>query len=173
MNDLALVLSAARFAAERHRDQRRKDAAASPYINHPLQVAEALATIGGVDDATVLAAALLHDTVEDCGVAPAELVERFGAAVAAIVAEVTDDRTLSKAARKQAQIAHAASRSRGAKLVKLGDKLCNVRDVAGAVWTAERKAEYVGWAGQVVDRIRGTNAALEAAFDAAARAAGG
>ena len=165
MNDLTLVISAALFAAEQHKDQRRKDAGATPYINHPLQVAHAIATIGGVTDARIIAAALLHDTVEDCDVLPEELSQRFGSEVAAIVAEVTDDRALAKPQRKQMQITKAATKSRAAKLVKLGDKLCNVRDVVQAQWTSERKAEYVAWAGQVIDQIRGTNVALETAFD--------
>lgn len=169
--DLVLVLDAAAFAADKHRRQRRKDAEATPYINHPLALATILAKEGGVADAEVIAAALLHDTVEDTETTPAELEARFGPAVAAIVAEVTDDKSLPKAERKRLQVTRAAHKSPGAKLVKLADKIANLRDIAAsppADWDAARKANYVRWASEVVSGMRGTNAALEAAFDAAA-----
>ncbi len=171
--DLVLVLDAAAFAAEKHRRQRRKDAEATPYINHPLVLATILAREGGVADADVIAAALLHDTVEDTETTPAELEVRFGTRVAGMVAEVTDDKLLPKAERKQLQIAHAPGKSHGAKLVKLADKIANLRDLAvspPADWDQARKADYVRWAGEVVAGLRGTNPALEAAFDAAAAA---
>lgn len=173
--DLVLVLDAAAFAADKHRRQRRKDAEATPYINHPLALATILAKEGGVADAEVIAAALLHDTVEDTETTPAELEARFGPTVAAIVAEVTDDKSLPKAERKRLQVTRAAHKSPGAKLVKLADKIANLRDIAAsppADWDAARKADYIRWASEVVSGMRGTNAALEAAFDAAAAAFG-
>ena len=126
---MRLLLRAAVFAAERHRAQKRKDAQASPYINHPLQVAELLASVGGVDDARVLAAAVLHDTLEDTQTTPAELEERFGSEVRVMVEEVSDDKSLPKLERKRLQIDHASGLSAGAKLIKLGDKISNVKDV--------------------------------------------
>lgn len=171
--DLVLVLDAAAFAADKHRRQRRKDAEATPYINHPLALATILAREGGVGDAEVIAAALLHDTVEDTETTLPELEARFGANVAAMVAEVTDDKALPKAERKRLQVAHAAHKSPGAKLVKLADKIANLRDIAAsppADWDQERKAQYVRWASEVVAGLRGSNAALEAAFDAATAA---
>ena len=62
---ISIVLQAALFAAEKHKNQRRMDAEASPYINHPIALANVLATEGGVTDGEVLCAALLHDTIED------------------------------------------------------------------------------------------------------------
>ena len=168
--DLALLLKALAFAAHKHRDQRRKDAEASPYINHPIALAEVLAGEGGVADIEVLAAALLHDTIEDTATTVEELQQQFGARIAAIVAEVTDDQKLPKAERKRLQIVHAAGLSGGAKLVKLADKICNLRDVAvrpPAKWDLERRREYFDWARQVIDGLRGAHPALEAAFDAA------
>lgn len=168
--DLVLVLDAASFAADKHRRQRRKDAEASPYINHPLALADILAKEGGVEDAKVIAAALLHDTVEDTETTIEELAARFGKRVASMVAEVTDGKSLSKDERKRLQIAKSASKSRGAKLVKLADKIANLRDLASAPpadWSIERKAEYFEWAKNVVQGLRGTNASLEAAFDEA------
>jgi guanosine-3',5'-bis(diphosphate) 3'-pyrophosphohydrolase len=165
---VALILRAAAFAAERHRDQRRKGSAAAPYINHPLGLANLLAECG-VEDPTVLAAALLHDTVEDTETTPEELAESFGAEVAAIVVEVTDDKALPKADRKRMQIEHAAHLSDQAKLVKLADKICNLRDLSQSPpdWPLERKREYFDWAKAVVEQLRGTNARLEAMFTAA------
>jgi len=167
---LALLFRALAFAAHKHRDQKRKDAEASPYINHPIALAELLAGEGGVTDIEVLAAALLHDTIEDTDTSLEELRAEFGARIAGMVAEVTDDTNLPKAERKRLQIEHAAGISDGAKLVKLADKICNLRDVADrppAKWDLQRRQEYFEWARQVIDRLRGAHAGLEAAFDAA------
>jgi GTP diphosphokinase / guanosine-3',5'-bis(diphosphate) 3'-diphosphatase len=170
--DLALLFRALAFAAHKHRDQRRKDAEASPYINHPIALAEILAGEGGVADAEVLAAALLHDTIEDTDTSLEELRAEFGERIAAMVAEVTDDKSLPKAERKRLQIEHAAGISAGAKLVKLADKICNLRDVAErppAKWDLQRRQEYFEWARRVIDQLRGTHPGLEAVFDAAYR----
>jgi guanosine-3',5'-bis(diphosphate) 3'-pyrophosphohydrolase len=161
------VLKAAAFAAEKHRNQRRKDEEGSPYINHPIQVAHILVQ-ADVEDPAVLAAALLHDAIEDTNTSFEELEIVFGFEIANIVAECTDDKKLTKLERKQAQIDHAAQISRKAKLVKLADKIANVNDMNDAPpagWSLERKREYFDWARQVVDRMRGTNALLEARFD--------
>jgi guanosine-3',5'-bis(diphosphate) 3'-pyrophosphohydrolase len=162
------ILRAATFAAERHRDQRRKGRDASPYINHPLALAHLLAE-RGESDPTLLMAALLHDTVEDTATTFEDLERAFGREVADIVREVTDDKTLPKAERKRLQIEHAAHLSRGAMLVKLADKICNLEDILvspPADWTVERKREYFDWAKAVVDPMRGVHPALEAQFDA-------
>jgi len=168
------LLDALSFAADKHRDQRRKGAEASPYINHPIAVAEVLARVGGVSEIAVLQAAVLHDTLEDTKTTREELAERFGETVARIVAEVTDDKALPKDECKRLQVEHAPHLSREARLVKLGDKICNVHDllhVPPKKWNAERRAGYVEWAGRVVDGCRGTNAALERHFDALVAAA--
>jgi guanosine-3',5'-bis(diphosphate) 3'-pyrophosphohydrolase len=170
--DLALLFRALAFAAHKHRDQRRKDAEASPYINHPIALAEVLAREGGVTDAEVLAAALLHDTIEDTDTSFEELEGEFGGRIAGMVAEVTDDKNLEKSERKRLQIEHAAGISPGAKLVKLADKICNLRDVADrppAQWDLRRRQEYFEWAKKVIDQLRGAHSELEAAFDAAYR----
>jgi guanosine-3',5'-bis(diphosphate) 3'-pyrophosphohydrolase len=167
---VALLLKALAFAAHKHRDQRRKDAEASPYINHPIALADVLVNEGGVTDIDVLSAALLHDTVEDTATTHEELVDVFGTRIARIVAEVTDDQSLQKADRKRLQIERAPNISREAKLVKLADKLVNLRDVADhppAKWDLARRQEYFDWAKQVIDGLRGAHPALEAAFDAA------
>lgn len=168
--DFALVLKALAFAAERHRDQRRKDAEASPYINHPIALADVLVNEGDITDTFVVCAALLHDTVEDTDTTPEELEANFGARIRAIVEEVTDDKEMAKADRKRAQIEHAATISREAKLVKLADKICNIRDLVvhpPAGWSLERRREYFDWTLAVVNRLRGVHPELETLFDKA------
>ena len=168
--DLALLLKALAFAAHKHRDQRRTDAEASPYINHPIALADVLVNEGGITDVEVLCAALLHDTVEDTDTTREELADNFGSRIARIVAEVTDDKNLDKAERKRLQVEHAPGLSSEAKLVKLADKTCNLRDVAvrpPAKWDLARRHEYFEWAKRVVDGLRGVHPRLEAAFDAA------
>ncbi len=164
---ISRILSAATFAAERHRDQRRKGKDASPYINHPLALASLLAGCGE-RDATLLMAALLHDTVEDTATTFGDLEQAFGLDVAGIVREVTDDKALPKAERKRLQVEHAARLSRRAMLVKLADKICNLRDILVSPptdWTVQRKREYFDWAKAVVDPMRGVHPPLEALFD--------
>jgi GTP diphosphokinase / guanosine-3',5'-bis(diphosphate) 3'-diphosphatase len=166
--ELALLLEALAFAAHKHRDQRRKDAEASPYINHPIALADVLVNEGGVTDVEVICAALLHDTVEDTATTHEELANAFGSRIARIVAEVTDDKSLAKDERKRLQIEHAPSLSHEAKLVKLADKICNLRDVAErppAKWDRSRQREYFDWAKRVIDGLRGAHPRLEAAFD--------
>ncbi|MEM5339841.1 HD domain-containing protein [Paraburkholderia azotifigens] len=165
-----MLIRATAFAADRHRNQRRKDAEASPYINHPIALADVLANEGDVADEAVLVAAILHDTIEDTETSMDELVAQFGREAAAIVAEVTDDKTLPKAERKRLQVEHASAISGKAQLVKLADKICNLRDIAAcppADWSVERKREYFDWAKAVVDGLRGVHPVLEAAFDRA------
>lgn len=162
-----LVLRAAEFAATKHRDQRRKDHEASPYINHPLSVALLIAEVGGEDDPETLAAALLHDTVEDTDTSPEELEAEFGGNVRRLVAQVTDDKNLDKDERKRRQIDHASELSREAALIKLADKISNVRDVEVSPpshWTLERRTEYLDWAEAVIDHCPRSNEALERCF---------
>lgn len=167
------ILAAIAFAADKHRNQRRKDAAASPYINHPIALANVLANEAGIDDERVLIAAILHDTVEDTETTAQELVRHFGQEIADIVLEVTDDKSLLKAERKQRQIDHAPTISRRAKLVKLADKICNLRDIAGsspAGWSLRRKQDYFDWSKAVIDGLRGVHPSLEFIFDTAYKA---
>ena len=164
---LAQLLEAVAFAADKHRNQRRKDAEASPYINHPIALANLLKR-EGVADVAVLCAALLHDTIEDTNTTAAELRVAFGEIIPSVVLEVTDDKNIDKAARKQAQVQHARTLSERAKLVKLADKICNVYDIIAAPpanWTLTRKREYLHWANDVVDGLRGAHPGLEAIFD--------
>ncbi len=166
----AEFIDAVAFAAHKHRDQRRKDAQASPYINHPIALAQLLANEAGVTERVPLLAALLHDTVEDTDTTEAELAKQFGPEVASVVMEVTDDKSLPKPQRKQAQVDHAAHISREAKLVKLADKTCNLRDMnvnPPYGWPLRRRREYFDWARQVIDQLRGVHPQLEALFDAA------
>jgi len=157
-------------AAHKHRAQRRKDVEASPYINHPIALARTLAVEGGVTDIRTLVAAILHDTVEDTDTSFEEIAALFGAKVAAVVAEVTDDKSLVKAERKLAQIEHAPHMSNRAALVKLADKTANLRDVASSPprgWPLARRRAYFDWAKKVVDGLPPVNKRLRSAFDEA------
>lgn len=166
--ELNLLMKALSFAAYKHRTQTRKDMDASPYINHPIALAEVLVNIGKVTDMDILCAALLHDTVEDTETTPEELTEVFGEEISNIVMEVTDDNSQSKQARKQAQIDHARHLSTRARAVKLADKICNLRDIVDSPppeWPLERRQQYFDWAKNVIDGLRGDWAELEAEFD--------
>jgi guanosine-3',5'-bis(diphosphate) 3'-pyrophosphohydrolase len=170
LKPFGLVLRAVDFAEKAHRGQPRRDKDKSPYIHHPIAAANILANEGGIDDPVVLAAALLHDTIEDTSATFEELAGLFGEKVASIVLEVTDDKDLPKEERKRLQVVHAAGKSREAKLVKLADKTANLRDIVDlppSDWSLDRRRKYFDWAKEVIDEIRGTNARLEAAFDAA------
>ena len=168
-NDISVLVAAAAFAAQKHRNQRRKDADASPYINHPIALASVLAVEAGIVDVQTIVAALLHDTIEDTDTTAEELRGLFGDETTAIVLEVTDNKSLPKADRRRLQIAHAPHLGLQAKLVKLADKICNLRDLRlrpPTDWPLERRREYVDWAHQVVEGLRGTHGSLEALFDA-------
>ncbi|KAM9422445.1 guanosine-3',5'-bis(diphosphate) 3'-pyrophosphohydrolase MESH1-like isoform 6-T6 [Salvelinus alpinus] len=128
-SESVILLETVNFAAEKHRNQRRKDAEQTPYINHPIGVARILSHEGGITDIEVLQAALLHDTVEDTDTSIGELQAIFGQTVARIVQEVTDNKALPKQERKRQQVEHAPHSSHQAKLVKLADKLYNLRDL--------------------------------------------
>jgi len=168
-SDVPRLLEALRFAAGKHRDQRRKDAETSPYINHPIEVAEELARLGEVDDVETLQAAILHDTIEDTDTTPEEIESAFGAAVRRLVEEVSDDKSLPKQRRKELQIEHAPRLSERAKLIKIADKICNARDLIHAPpagWSPERRMEYFHWCRRVVDGCRDVNERLAREFDA-------
>jgi guanosine-3',5'-bis(diphosphate) 3'-pyrophosphohydrolase len=165
----AALLAALRFAAHKHSRQRRKDSDATPYINHPIAVAEFLARIGGVTNVSTLQAAILHDTLEDTATTRQELDELFGQQVRSLVEEVTDDKSLPKPERKRLQVEHAPLLSPAAKRIKLADKICNLGDITPtqpADWPLQRKLDYLDWAERVVAGCRGSSAELERHFDA-------
>jgi (p)ppGpp synthase/HD superfamily hydrolase len=162
------ILAAARFAAVRHAGQKRKGVNGEPYVNHLIEVAELIAGCSETLDADLVIAGLLHDTVEDVGVTLAELEENFGADVASLVAEVTDDKSLPKETRKALQIKNAPKKSRRAQVIKLADKISNLRSLLAsppADWSDERRQQYFQWAKQVVDALSTPNPKLKAEFD--------
>jgi (p)ppGpp synthase/HD superfamily hydrolase len=171
VTDLSNIIAAATFAAEKHKDQKRKGSDGEPYINHPLEVAALLIDVGGIEESEIIVAALLHDTVEDCGVSFAEIDEMFGPKVGGFVRELTDDTSLPKTEQKRLQVEHAPHLSHGAKQIKLADKISNIEDLVEdppADWSVERRRDYVLWGQGVVAGLRGANPALELRFDAAA-----
>jgi len=169
VSDIGLFVAAVSFAAEKHRHQRRKDAHASPYINHPIALANVLVDEGDVHDPVVLCAAILHDTIEDTETTAEELERTFGAHITNVVLEVTDDKNLEYKERKQQQVDQAPHLTQQAKLVKLADKICNVRDILAhppSSWSLLRKQNYFDWSANVVAGLRGANPRLEVVFDA-------
>ncbi|MBE1426962.1 guanosine-3',5'-bis(diphosphate) 3'-pyrophosphohydrolase [Desulfomicrobium macestii] len=166
-NEIKLLVRAIAFASEKHSTQRRKDAAESPYINHPIALVDVLANEGNVTNIETLCAAALHDTIEDTATTADELKSIFGEKITSIVLELTDDKSLPKHVRKEKQIEHAPHCSPEAKLVKLADKICNLRNIITAPpadWSAERKQEYFDWATRVTNGLRGSNSELESIF---------
>ena len=173
-SDIVQLARAADYAARQHLGQRRKGERGEPYINHLTEVAALLAEATNGEDAVLLLGGLLHDTIEDTATTFADLEAMFGIEVAELVAEVTDDKSLSQAERKRLQVESTPGKSRRAKLLKLADKTSNLRaliDSPPVDWSAERLSDYVDWAEQVVKSCRGLNAVLEAGFDAAHAAA--
>lgn len=163
-----MLISAIEFAAEAHKFQKRKDIGQSAYINHPIEVMTILRKFGKVEDELILAAAVLHDTIEDTAITYAHIHEEFGIVVADYVQEVSDDKTLPKQRRKELQIETMSSKSDGAKLIKIADKISNLRSVAHNPpidWDIERRRAYFEWSKQVVDQGRGVNATLDSLFD--------
>lgn len=156
------------FCARKHKNQKRKDSEGTPYINHPVGVAHILTEEGGVTDPDVIMAALLHDTVEDTETTLEEIENIFGEKIRNIVDEVTDDKNLPKMIRKQLQIEHAPGSSHEAKLVKLADKLYNLRDLQRETpvgWDEKRVKEYFIWSSKVIEGLRGTNKIIEDELD--------
>lgn len=171
------VIEAISFAAHAHRNQRRKDAHATPYINHPISLLRILAVEASVEHPNVLCAAALHDFLEDCCGGPEQpsledgrisIRSLFGDVVLTYVEALSDDKSLPKEERKRLQITHANDVPHGARLVKLADKIANLRDIGEsppADWSLERRRGYFDWAKEVVDQIRGTHERLEMLFD--------
>lgn len=165
---IGLIIQAAHFAADKHRDQRRKGVRNTPYINHPLEVAERLNRVGGVQDPTLLAAAILHDTIEDTETTRAELARLFGNEIAALVAELTDQPGLTWQERKRLEIDRACYISDRAKMIKLADKTCNVSDTVTnppGEWTLSRRRDYLEFARLIAEGCCGVNKALDEDFD--------
>jgi len=160
---LADILFTVDFAAQKHKSQRRKDPEKTPYINHPIGVANILIQEGGVEDVEVVQAALLHDTVEDTDTTFEELEEMFGKTVTALVREVTDDKTLAKEERKDLSVKNAGLKSHKAMLVTMADKIYNLRDLVRVLpegWTEKRRKEYFVWAQKVCVQCYKANDAL-------------
>lgn len=158
------ILKAVHFAARKHSKQRRKGEHQDPYINHPVEVAMLIAETGGISDAEILAAAVLHDTIEDTDTTQDEVREFFGERVLKIVMEVTDDKSLPKEVRKKLQVEHAASLSSEATMIKLADKISNVRDITHSPpkgWNKKRRIEYLAWAEAVADNCKKVNVPLD------------
>jgi (p)ppGpp synthase/HD superfamily hydrolase len=167
LSGIGLVCAAAELAAHRHTGQKRKGRGHEPYINHLAEVANLLSAATDGEDAELIAAGWLHDTLEDTATTSEELARRFGRRVAALVAEVTDDMSLPKGERRERQIADAAKKSAGAKLIKIADKISNVGArifPGGSLKQREELANYLAWAEKVVAGCSGVSATLDRLF---------
>jgi len=160
------LLECVRFAVAAHGRQMRKNGD-GPYIMHPIEVAIILLREGGVTSPEILKAAILHDVVEDTTTTLGQIEVVFGKHVASIVAEVTDDRTLTASERKRAQVEHIPHLSTEAKLVKFGDKISNLRSMARGVpgeWSLLQAQGYALWCREAMMPVVGLNAGLESAL---------
>lgn len=171
MNSNLMVVKAVLFCSEKHVSQRRKGAAQEPYINHLTEVASLVASATGGEDVNLIAAAYLHDTLEDTATTFDELVEQFNDDIARLVSEMTDNKSLPKQRRKELQVENASKKSKRAQVIKLADKISNLRSLAAsppADWEADRREEYVNWARAVCGQLKGNNAWLDEQFEKAA-----
>jgi (p)ppGpp synthase/HD superfamily hydrolase len=167
MSEIQAILSAARYAAEKHAGQKRKGAAGEPYVNHVIEVAHLVSTVAS-GDVNVVIAGLLHDVIEDTDVTAADMSKRFGQDVTTLVMEMTDDKSLPKEERKRLQIEHAPKMSARAQIIKLADKISNLQSILSsppANWDYERKKKYFEWGKQVVDALSSPNPSLKAEFE--------
>ena len=165
---LRLVSEAAEFAARRHNGMARKGRGSEPYINHLAEVANLLSSATDGADAELVAAGWLHDTIEDTETTREELARTFSERVAALVAECSDDMSLSKAERRRRQVIDAPHKSPGARLIKIADKISNIGARVHPDPSREERddlIDYTDWAEQVVAGCRGGNAWLDAKFD--------
>jgi GTP diphosphokinase / guanosine-3',5'-bis(diphosphate) 3'-diphosphatase len=162
-----IFIDALRFAADKHVLQRRKGCDSVPYINHPIKVVQVLYHTGSENDPELLAAAVLHDVIEDTDATEKDLRAAFGNRVTDLVLEVSDDMSLNYEDRKRYQIKSAASLSDDAKKIKIADKISNIYDILHLplTWSHRRKQQYIEWADKVVQSCRGVNPKLDEAFD--------
>ncbi len=167
-SDMDRILQAVDFAAKKHASETRKIPEKTPYIIHPIAVANNLLTTGNVRDADVIIAALLHDTLEGTNTTSEEITQVFGKKVNNYVREMTEDSSLPKAERNRLQIANAPKASEGAALIKLSDTLYNLRDLSKtppAGWSQERIDTYFIWAAKVAHTLPDVNPPMKQAID--------
>jgi guanosine-3',5'-bis(diphosphate) 3'-pyrophosphohydrolase len=172
--DTIKLIDAITFAAERHKNQRRKGAGKVPYINHPLKVTKILSECGE-EDIDLLIAAVLHDVIEDTTSSEEDIkglsnviLSKFGETVLLTVLEVSDNKSLPVEERKRLQVVHTPNLSVRAKKLKIADKISNIQDIGmdpPENWTTKRKLSYLDWAKQVVEGARGLNIKLDKYFD--------
>ncbi len=167
MNQIILLAKAYNFAAHCHETQCRKGQRAAPYINHLTEVAELTAQATDGKDIALIAAAVLHDTIEDTRTCFDDLVSEFGEDIAGLVKEATDDTSLPKQMRKQLQIDHAPHKSERAKILKLADKISNIRSILYSPpdWPLSRKQEYLVWSDDVAQGLKGVNSWIDELYD--------
>jgi len=156
------------FAARQHGVATKKGQPEIPFFHHCLEVAHTLIRIAKIRDATTLIAALLHDTIEHADTDPQAIRERFGEDVLAIVQEVSDDKHQPTEIRRKRQLAQIPQLSHPARLIRLADKFCNLLDRVQhppPQWSAADLQTYCKWSRSAVAALRGSNSALEQAYE--------
>jgi len=154
------------FAAYRHRFDKTKND--EPYINHIIDVCRLITVVGEENDEEVLVAAALHDTVEKTGTKASDINFQFGEKVFQLVLEVTDHSTGNDTDKFNQQLQRVESLSKKARLIKLADKISNVKSLLSfppAGWDLEKRSLYINWADRIIQALRGTNEKLEAFYD--------
>ena len=163
LESLSNIFEALEFTAVKHQYLRRGGYDLLPYINHLIKVANLIQQVGLGENTNLMLVAVLHDVVEDTETTPEEIVEKFGPEVGTAVSELSDDMALSYDERKKRQVQNAKDLSDLARVIRIADKICNIRDIMEYPldWSLEKKLRYVKNSIEIVDQIKGTNSQLE------------
>jgi len=153
------------FTVRKHATQTRRDG--SPYVAHPLRVAESLRSIGGIEDMNVILAGLMHDLIEDTECEWATIAKRFGEPVADLVAILSGDMRLPKVQRREEVVDRIRAAPTEAKAVRLADRLDNLADMKG--FSESRRKEYIRDSWKILEACAGANPGLEKALEATIR----
>lgn len=159
--DLQKLLTAIDFAALKHQGQTRIHADWVPYLIHPLRVTLVLFSEGGIVEEDLLAAALLHDTLEDTRTLPEEIVTLFGARVLSLVEELTEVPGQSIANCKM---------SLESKIIKLADRAHNLRDLIDhppKIWRKDKVENFLQRSRELLQTLKGSHPVLEKKYSEA------
>ncbi len=164
--DAGVVFDALIFGAEKHKAQVRSNLKKTPYIIHPIEVADFVMRIGKVYDKNVLSAALLHDVMDETGTTYEEIENRYGKIVSQYVQEMTVKKELTLKEQKKYQIIQAFHQTPSVAVIKLSDKLSNLKTLAQtppASWSRDRIDQYFQWAQSVIENLPEANSFLKQA----------
>jgi len=164
--DAEAVLGAAIFATEKHKSQVRSNEKKTPYIIHPIEVADLVMKIGHVYDKDVLITALLHDVMDDTQTTYEQITSLYGTKVSSYLEEMTSKQGLSLKEQKKQQIMQAFRQNPSVAIIKLSDKLSNLKTLATSPppsWSRDRIDQYFQWAQTVIENLPESNQLLKKA----------